>query len=417
MLDRSLAESIAVLSADGKSVRAIARFLGVSRNTVRGYLRQKVQPGVQVRPNARALSPSQVERARDLWKTAAAGNSVVVVELLAAEKVEASLRSVQRAVQDLVLERKDSDAVTERFETKPGEQMQVDFGERWVLIGGHQVRVYFFVATLGYSRRLYVRASLSQRQDEWKLGIEGALEHFGGRPMEIVVDNAAALIRRHGADVVEVNPAFAAYCKDRGLHVRACRPYRPRTKGKVESGVKYVKRNAIAGRSFESFAALERHLAEWMPKADMRIHGTTHRRPIDLFNEHERRALLPLRRGLDVTGQRLRRVVANDCHVDVDTVRYSVPYQLAGKRVEVRTTADEVIIEHQAKEVARHPRSMEPHHRVSQPAHFEGIHRPRKVTSNHDTTASPPPAPSQTACWAQQRLRELAEAASGAEVA
>jgi hypothetical protein len=78
-----------------------------------------------------------------------------------------------------------------------------------------------------------------------------------------------------------VHPAFAAFCKDWGVGVAACRPYRARTKGKTESGVGYVKRNAIAGLAFTSFAALEAHLARWMTEADQRVHGTTHERPID----------------------------------------------------------------------------------------------------------------------------------------
>ena len=106
----------------------------------------------------------------------------------------------------------------------------------------------------------------------------------------MLVDNARALIlgRDTETGVVHVHPAFSAFCADWGVAPRACRPYRARTKGKTESGVGYVKRNAIAGRSFDSFAALEAHLATWMIDADTRIHGTTHERPLDRFERDER---------------------------------------------------------------------------------------------------------------------------------
>lgn len=388
MVAEDVVEQIRALDALGYGAKRIAREVGLARNTVRRYLRG-ARVGVQERPRARRLSEEQTRQARALYESTAEGNAVVVLDLLPGSKDgdKASLRTVQRAVAPLRRERRAAEAATVRFETPPGEQMQVDFGERKVRLGGVLLTVYFFVATLGFSRRLFVRASLSQRQDEWLLGLEGALTRFGGRPEMVVVDNARALVLEHGAGNVRVHPAFEAFCRDRGLAVFACRPYRARTKGKVESGVKYVKRNAIAGRSFESLDALERHLDGWMAQADERIHGTTHRRPSELFLEAEAAALRPLHDPrLPVATQRLRRRVANDCFVDVDTVRYSVPHRLARCTVEVTQTAEEVIVRHQDREVARHRRSGVPHERVVDARHFEGLLRPVVV---EEVDASP----------------------------
>lgn len=355
--------------------KRIARELGVARNTVLRYLRN-ADARVQKRPNGAKLTPAQREQAMDLFETTAQGNAVVVHELLVDKGVQASLRTVQRAVAQRRRDQATREATTVRFETAPGAQMQIDFGERRVTIGDAAQTVYFFVAALGYSRRLYVRAGLSQRQDEWKLGLEGALRHFGGRPQVVVVDNAKALIREHNAGQVVVNPAFEAYCRDRDLAVFACQPFRARTKGKVESGVKYVKRNAIAGRTFTSFAALEEHLAQWLVQADRRVHGTTHERPIDRFEAAERQALRPLHNpSLPVTAQRLQRKVANDCYVDVETVRYSVPHRLARESVEVTMTQAEVVIWRGKVEVARHRRSYERNVVMTKAEHFEGIAR------------------------------------------
>ena len=180
---------------------------------------------------------------------------------------------------------------------------------------GREMRVYFFVAVLGYSRGIYVRAFLRERHDDWREGLSGAFLHFGGVTQTVLVDNARALIigRDSESGVVHVHPAFSAFCADWGVAPRACRPYRARTKGKTESGIGYVKRNAVAGRTFHSFAALETHLATWMIAADARIHGTTHERPIDRFERDERQALRPLpARPLPVRQQRLSRRVATD---------------------------------------------------------------------------------------------------------
>ena len=375
MIEADVVEQVRALVRLGWGIKRISRELELARNTVRRYRDEAVPVGVQERPGARRLTSEAARRAGALYETTAEGNAVVVQALLAEEKVEASVRTVQRHMAPLRQARRAKEAATVRFETAPGEQMQVDFGERKVRVGSVLLTVYLFVATLGFSRRLYVRASLSQRQDEWKLGLEGALHHFGGRPRTVVVDNARALILEHTEERTVVHPAFRSYCEDRGLAVFACRPYRARTKGKVESGVKYVKRNGIAGRAFECFASLERHLEQWMSRADERIHGTTHRRPIDLFREAEAAALRPLHDArLAVTGQRLRRKVANDCFIDLDTTRYSVPHRLARCSVEVTASAEEVVAWFRGVEVARHRRGR-PFERVSNPEHFIGLLR------------------------------------------
>jgi transposase len=149
---------------------------------------------------------------------------------------------------------------------------------------------------LGYSRRLFTRASLSQRQDDWREGLAGAFRHFGGVPRRLLLDNAGALVvgRDRQAGTTRLHPAFEAFCRDWSVEARVCQPYRARTKGKTESGVGYVKRNALAGLAFTSFAELETHLARWMVEADQRIHGTTHERPCDRFDREERAALRPL---------------------------------------------------------------------------------------------------------------------------
>ena len=266
---------------------------------------------------------------------------------------------------------------TVRYETAPGHQMQVDFGQKKVWVGAALVTVHLLVATLSYSRRVFVKAFLGERTAEWLDGMAAAFRHFGGVTQVLLCDRARCLVastdRATGA--ATFTPALLQFCRDWSLAPRACAPYRARTKGKVESGVKYVKRNALAGRRFASFASLEMHLADWMREADHRVHGTTHQRPIDRFEREERSALRPLAGVKPHHLRVIRRRVANDAFIDVDTVRYSVPYGLVRERVEVWVTGLDVRVLYDGVAVAAHVRSFEPHARVVDPAHHRGLWR------------------------------------------
>lgn len=194
----------------------------------------------------------------------------------------------------------------------------------------------------------------------------------------LLIDNAGALVLGRDAESgkAQLHPDFAAFCRDQGVEVRVCQRYRARTRGKSESGVKYVKRNAVAGLAFVSFAALRGHLGRWSLEADERVHGTTHEAPRVRFERDEKKALRALGSpALPVRRRRPQRRVATDCLVDVDTVRYSVPHRLVRERVEVLVGLDEVRICHGGAEVARHRRTTEPHATVREPAHYAGLWR------------------------------------------
>jgi transposase len=211
------------------------------------------------------------------------GNADVIRQELAAEKsIVVSLRTIERAVQPYRQELAAQARATARFETAPGKQLQIDFGERLVEIGGAKVKVFLFVATLGYSRRLHVRAFRNERQESWFAGLESAFVKFCGVAEEVLFDNARALVVDHDALTRSVvfNDKLVAFARHWGFRPRACAPYRARTKGKTENGVGYVKRNAIAGRRFASWEALEAHLDAWTREvADLRVHGTTGEAP------------------------------------------------------------------------------------------------------------------------------------------
>lgn len=388
MVEQDVVRQMRTLAEAGWGAKSIAKTLGIAKNTVKRYLRRGEAAEVQVRPAARCLDEAAAARAVELWDGAAERNAVVVAQMLADEGIEASVRTVQRAVRERRQQVHAATVATVRFETSPGRQMQVDFGEKKLVIGGVLVRVYLLVAVLSHSRRLFVKAFLNQRGDDWREGIAEAFRYFGGMPLEVLGDNAKPLVidRDKEAGTVRFHPAYLDFCREWDVTPRACGPYRARTKGKTESGVKYVKRNALAGRSFASFEALSGHLATWMAQADERTHGTTHEKPRERFERDEKAALRPLPlRPRPARRQLLTRRVANDALVDVDTVRYSVPHRLVRARVEVEVADEQVRIFHGAELVATHRRSSEPHARVVDPSHWDGLWRREPVEAPADS--------------------------------
>jgi hypothetical protein len=193
----------------------------------------------------------------------------------------------------------------------------------------------------------------------------------------VLFDNARALVSEHDAVTRSVvfNDKLLAFAKHWDFQPGACAPYRARTKGKTENGVGYVKKNAVAGRSFVNWEAFEAHLEAWTREvADVRIHGTTGEAPLARFMREEAKALkciagIPAFRSM----RELSRVVGSDCTVEIDGNAYSVPWRLIGERLRVTVTDVAVGVHHGSCEVARHAVIGGRRQRVIDPAHYAGI--------------------------------------------
>ncbi len=360
----------------GWGTRRIALELGCSRTTVQRYIETGGWRGYRRARRETQLSKHEAWVRERFFRHG--GNADVVRQDLARELgIEVSLRTVERAVSGYRQQLAALALATMRFETPPGHQMQIDFGQKRMEIGGEKVRVYIFVATLGYSRRTFVTAFLHERQSAWFDGIEAAFRHFGGVTSEVLLDNAAALVTRHDAVTREIvfNDRLHAFSRYWDFRPRACAPYRARTKGKDERGVGYVKHNALAGHSFDSMEALHRHLAWWMRTvADLRCHGTTGEPPLERFVRDEAATLRPLngRPPFRQIRELLRKVHA-DCAVEVDTNAYSVPWRLIGEIVEVTISGGQVRVFHAGQLVASHAEAHGRHRRLTDPTHFAGV--------------------------------------------
>jgi transposase len=361
------------LKAAGMTVSGIARATGLDRKTVRRCLRQ-VRWQAYRRPARREvlLAPHRgwlAERAAQVGYSA----RILYQELCARRGYGGGYGTVRDAVRPLRVEAGAALLTQCRFETEPGEQAQVDWGEVRVALGTQIVPVHIFVMTLGYSRRAFAEGYEHERMESLLAAHEHAFEHFGGVTREILYDRMRTVIQGEHEGKKRWNPTFAAFAGHWGFEPRVCRPYRAQTKGKVESGVKYVKGNFVPGRVFRDLEDFNEQLAAWLAEiADQRIHGTTHEPPIERF-AREAEVLTPLaaRAGFLAAMPRSR-VVASDWLVSVDTNRYSVPWRLIGATVEVVRVGAIWQIRHRGVLVAEHAVLAGRHQLSVKPEHGPG---------------------------------------------
>lgn len=254
--------------------------------------------------------------------------------------------------------------VVVRVHTAPGEEAQVDFGSVGQLYDpscGRVRRAYVFVATLCYSRHQYAELVLDQKVATW-IGLhQRAFESWGGVPGRIVLDNLEAAIVKALVHDPVVGEAYRRMAQHYGFLISPTRPYTARHKGKVESGVHYVKRNFIAGRELLDIHVGNQHLETWVVEvAGVREHGTTHQAPLHLFNEYEK-AALQLLPTAPFTLHEVKVVkVHPDCHVQIDKSYYSAPYIHVGHLLDAYVSERIVEIYQGHELIATHPRSLNP---------------------------------------------------------
>ena len=338
----------------GLSIRAIAQQLNLSRNTVRKYLHldeTEISQRQDDRSRHKRLDPYRDFIVHQL-QTYPRLSAVKILRKLKAnfDDLVVSNRTVRRYIEVL----RESVAVKQPryympvLDMVPGIQCQVDPGElRGVSIGDREAVVYFVVFVLSYSRLMYV--AVSERPINTTIFIamhDAAFRSFGGCPEECVYDQTKMVILKEEFRELTLNQRFHEYASHAGFRIRGCAGYDPESKGKVESGVKYVKGNALYGETFSDWLALVAYLADWLETiANVRCHGTTGEAPQLRYDVGERQRMRPyLTPAVVNVSDPITRKADKTGLIAWHSNKYSVPMAYQRSRVEVREHAGQLSI-------------------------------------------------------------------------
>jgi transposase len=313
----------------------------------------------------RASSESSLSAyAEDVKRWQAEGLTGVVIHQALVRKhgYRGHYSAVRRFLQKL-----DRGAPPERttwLEFAPAEAAQVDFGKGPRIadaLTGEVVDAWFFVMTLAWSRHQYVELVRDQTTATWLACHRNAFEFFGGVPERVIIDNAKCAITRACFHDPEVGRSYAEFAEGYGFKITACPPRDPKKKGRVEAGVKYVKRNFLPLRAFRSLPEANEQVITWvLETAGLRDHGTTKEKPYESLLKTERHLLakLPERRPEIAAWARVK--LHGNCHVQFERCYYSAPYRFVSESLWLRAGSTTVQLYREHELVAVHPRKSRP---------------------------------------------------------
>lgn len=375
----------------GRKIREIARDLQVNRATVREYSKIATEQGWTTRDDLPSLAeidaavaartptpavgpPSCVEPYRQkVVRLRTQGVEVAALwqVLRDEDRFTGSYASVLRFVRRL--EPKPPRACV-RIEVAPGDEAQVDFGYAGKFLDPtprELRRASVFVLTLSHSRHQYAEIVFDQSVATWLACHVHAFEFFGGVPKKLVIDNLKAGVTKACFHDPEIQRAYREFAEHYGFTIAPCKIETPEHKGKVESGVHYVKRNALAGRDFRDVHEANEYLRHWvMTTAGRRDHGTTHEAPLARFEAAEKAALLKLPATRYELAVFKEVKLHPDGHGVFEKAYYSAPHRLIGQALWLRATRDRVELYFEHERVATHSRAKRPGERVSLISHY-----------------------------------------------
>jgi transposase len=262
----------------------------------------------------------------------------------------------------------------------PGECAQVDWGSYGaVRVGSTSRRLSFFVMVLCHSRMMYIEFTVSQTMEHFLGCHQNAFHFFGSVPQKIMVDNlkSAVLKRIVGRDPL-FNPKYIDFADHYGFSIAACNVGKGNEKGIVENAVGYAKKNLLNGLDIPDFNIMKPMARQWLDTvANVRTHGETGKRPVDMFAE-EKRSLQPLPVEPYDIGVIKQMRASRQFRVTIDTNHYSVPAQLAGVHLTAKMYPDRICLYHENKLVARHVRSYDRRQDFEHPDHPKELLAQRK---------------------------------------
>jgi transposase len=340
---------------NGLSIRAIAQELGMSRTTVSKYVKMseaELTEKVQNQSRVKELDSYKEYIVYLLQKYPKLSAVKIKIKLdVKGIKHGVSDRTFRRYIKDL----KKTVAVKHQRYYEPvldmvaGVQCQVDPGElRGVLIRGRETTIYFVVFVMSYSRQMYVTATDKPISTKTFIHMhDEAFSYFGGVVEECVYDQTKLVAIKEEFREVWFNEEFYRYATYSRFDIRVCEGYDPESKGKVESGVKYVKNNFFYGEEFDNLEDLKRHQLKWVNEvANERIHGTTKKRPCEIYEAQEREKLKPyLRPSSLLETEAAVRTVDKTSLISYKSNKYSVPMKYQSSKVMVREEESQLVIQ------------------------------------------------------------------------
>lgn len=260
----------------------------------------------------------------------------------------------------------------------PGECAQVDWGcAGSVPVGATQRRLSFFVMVLAFSRKMYLEFTLAETLEHFLACHQHAFEYFGGVVQQVWVDNCKVAVSSRTPGAIQFNPRYLDFARHYGFQIRACGVGQPQEKGRVESGVGYVKKNFLNGLELADLTAINPAARSWLDQvANVRLHGQTHQTPQALFAQEKLHPLNPHPYEAAVV-ETVR--VNSQFRIRVDGNRYSVPCQYASCRLTLKRFPDRLLVYDQDKLVAEHVRRYDRHQDYELPDHVQPLLRERKT--------------------------------------
>ena len=341
MIRSGTINTIHELATQGKSIREIARIVGIARNTVRRYLRGK-QEAVPRPKRVSKLDPYKGQIRQWLAEDHLFNCETMLFRLQ--EQGYGGSLSLLKAYVHPLRPHKAGHQPVQRYETKPGEQMQFDWGEFHYEMDGRERKLYGFTAVLGYSRMRFV--IFVKRCDTATMirCLMQAFEYFGGLPRAALTDRMKSVILEMDGKTPKWNPLFADFMACIGVAARVCKSYTPQTKGKVERSVGVIKSSFWPGVRFTDIDHLNDQARLWCDRINQKVHRTTLKVPMDVWVEEQ---LAPLPK--DFAWQRFgteERKVSWDGFISYDGVQYGLPSQpaVAGSVVLVREHNRELLV-------------------------------------------------------------------------
>jgi transposase len=362
------------LKDDGLSISAISREIGCCRATVRKFLRKDTLMSYKPRaPKEKKLDPYRkyIEKQLDMYEEMSAW---VLFERIQAKGYTGGYTTVKDFVRPI---KKAKRILAEiRFETGPGIQAQVDWGDvDTIMVDGVPTNLYCFTMVLGYSRQRYTIFTLDTTTETFLQCHLHAFEYFGGVTKEILYDNTKNVVLKRAlrSSDSQWNPMFEDFFRHFGFMPRLCKPGKEgaKTKGKVEALVKYVKYNFYIGREYDSLIDLNNQAFQWMEKVNRLPHGTTKIPPVERLAEEK---LGPFDQFSPYQIVRTEyRKISRDCYFSYMGNLYSVPWKYAGFQVELRIQNRKMLVFVNGNNICEHTRREGSGMTVRVSDHFDGL--------------------------------------------